>query len=50
MTQSLSDSKILDTIGTNPEAGYRMLLKNYKMSVYSLGYSKILESSKKKCR
>ena len=34
MTQSLSYSKIIDTIGTNPEAGYRMLLKNYKMSVY----------------
>lgn len=34
MTQSLSDSKIIDTIGTDSEAGYRMLLKNYKMSVY----------------
>lgn len=34
MTQSLSDSKILDTIGTNPEAGYRMLLRSYKIPVY----------------
>lgn len=34
MTQSLSDSKILDTIGTDPEAGFRMLLKIYKTPVY----------------
>lgn len=34
MTQSLSDSKILDTIGSDPEAGFRMLLKIYKTPVY----------------
>lgn len=34
MTQCISDSKILDTIGTNPEAGYRMLLQSYKVPVY----------------
>lgn len=34
MTQNLSDNKIIDTIGTDPEAGYRMLLQKYKMPVY----------------
>ncbi len=34
MMQEFPDSKILDTIGTDPEAGYRMLMKSYKMPVY----------------
>lgn len=34
MTQFLCDKNILDTIGHDSEAGFRMLLKNYKEPVY----------------
>lgn len=34
MTQFLSDKHILDTIGRNSEAGFRMLLKCYKEPIY----------------
>ena len=33
MTQNLSDNRIIDTIGTDTEAGYRMLLQKYKVPV-----------------
>lgn len=34
MTRFLSDKNILDTIGRDSEAGFRMLLKDYKEAVY----------------
>ena len=34
MTRFLSDKNILDTIGKDSEAGFRMLLKDYKEAVY----------------
>lgn len=34
MTRVYSDKKILDTIRDDSEAGFRMLLRNYKESVY----------------
>lgn len=34
MTLAYSDKQILDTIGHDSEAGFRMLLKSYKESVY----------------
>ncbi len=34
MAPTLSDKNILDTLGYDPEAGFRMLLRRYKETVY----------------